>query len=1008
MKNLKRILSLVLASVMVMGMMVVGASAAFNDQAEINPVNVNAVNTMVSLKIISGKEGNQFDPKGNVTRAEMATMIAMALNGGNADFRGTTTTGFTDVDGVKHWAAKFIKYCVDQGILSGVGGGKFNPDANVTAQEAATMVLTAMGYKKQMLASETSDWAAKINLKAEQRKLYDDTAITDYTETIDRETAAQMIFNGITVGTPEISDQYNTTTGEHMYTVVKEASQPSILTSAFKAKMEYAILAGSSYNANNGKFTYTMSTAGVTVDPLVATNGTYTLVSDIDVSDLFQQKIKIIYSDSRTNAVDEKTTVIGITSVSDCVLSQGVVGDMDVNANRKTIDGFGTTNGTGSVPTYAFNGGTTTANDWDEYKLIDNNDDGKADCIVAYAVSVAQVRGVTSSWLTTSVGRFAFDANTIASGLTEGDWITVKPAIKVDNVIEALEPIENVTATAQTKDGIYTIGGEAYASSGNEPTGEELSSVKLGSAYNLVAVNGYIFSAVEYEESTAAAVKDVVLVTKAATAIKNVDNTTVSGTTAYHEVIIMGADGKTQIVKVSQVDTKTAGTLENVANDNLVEEGNIYTYKTTTDGYYKLTGVAGTGTPKAWEGYDEQTLAANTTVAGGKTSTGVRFRDNALVYVVAPKIVDEDGNGTFYAVTGAEINKWDEKNGTKLAASVAYTKTSSGFPYAELALLVLDNSVTTWPGTAASSQKFGYLTANTIAVYDAATKTDVAQLTIWNGEETVTRTATLGNDASEAQVKGSDTETALATLPKGTLIAYKENEDGKLAELKILTMGHDLDATTITEAVPGAVTAYDPARPNDIQIMPTQTKSGDATELANVSEYDLENTVVIYIDDAKKTGTTGSIQMAMKDDAKDYVNNVYAVVAQSNGGTAGDTLVALFVDVNNEIAKQIPTKKITTKIVNENENAGKYTVKISGDGKEGEKIIVTVTQTAAAKAGTVDTVKLTGATFTVTDPKNGSISSDTIDFEGKTQASFQFTMGTDAVEVVLTVTNADA
>ena len=71
MRNLKRTLSLALASVMLVGMMSVGASAVnasdFTDADEI--VNKDAVSTMTALGIINGKEdGSYFDPTGNVTR----------------------------------------------------------------------------------------------------------------------------------------------------------------------------------------------------------------------------------------------------------------------------------------------------------------------------------------------------------------------------------------------------------------------------------------------------------------------------------------------------------------------------------------------------------------------------------------------------------------------------------------------------------------------------------------------------------------------------------------------------------------------------------------------------------------------------------------------------------------------------------------------------------------------------------------------------------------------------
>ena len=79
MRNLKRTLSLALAAIMLIGMMVVSASAAgfddFSDKDEI--VNKDAVSMLTTLGVINGKEdGSYFDPTGNVTRAEMAKILS--------------------------------------------------------------------------------------------------------------------------------------------------------------------------------------------------------------------------------------------------------------------------------------------------------------------------------------------------------------------------------------------------------------------------------------------------------------------------------------------------------------------------------------------------------------------------------------------------------------------------------------------------------------------------------------------------------------------------------------------------------------------------------------------------------------------------------------------------------------------------------------------------------------------------------------------------------------------
>ena len=76
MRNLKRALSLALASVMLLGMMVVGSSAKgiddFTDKAEI--VNQDAVAVTSAIGMFEGYEDGSFGPENVVTLAEMAVI----------------------------------------------------------------------------------------------------------------------------------------------------------------------------------------------------------------------------------------------------------------------------------------------------------------------------------------------------------------------------------------------------------------------------------------------------------------------------------------------------------------------------------------------------------------------------------------------------------------------------------------------------------------------------------------------------------------------------------------------------------------------------------------------------------------------------------------------------------------------------------------------------------------------------------------------------------------------
>mgnify|MGYP002560270028 CR=1 FL=1 len=143
MRNLKRALSLVMAAAMLIGMMAVSASAAdnyedFTDKDEI--VNTEAVATMVSLGVFNGKEdGSYFDPTGIVTRAEMAKIIAVSLNGGKDPVLGSgaATTQFSDTKG--NWAEAYIAWAKDKGIVEGVSATEFDPEAPITREQMATI-----------------------------------------------------------------------------------------------------------------------------------------------------------------------------------------------------------------------------------------------------------------------------------------------------------------------------------------------------------------------------------------------------------------------------------------------------------------------------------------------------------------------------------------------------------------------------------------------------------------------------------------------------------------------------------------------------------------------------------------------------------------------------------------------------------------------------------------------------------------------------------------------------
>jgi homoserine acetyltransferase len=133
MKNLKKALSMVLASAMLFGMMVVGTGAAHTDvTAEHNKEAIEVVST---VGIMGANE--EFNPDAKITRNEMAVVMVNMLGLDAKEFAGAST--FTDGDN-KHWAAREIAIVQDLGWIEGYPNNTFKPDDTLTRAEMVTMI----------------------------------------------------------------------------------------------------------------------------------------------------------------------------------------------------------------------------------------------------------------------------------------------------------------------------------------------------------------------------------------------------------------------------------------------------------------------------------------------------------------------------------------------------------------------------------------------------------------------------------------------------------------------------------------------------------------------------------------------------------------------------------------------------------------------------------------------------------------------------------------------------
>ena len=204
----KKVLSLVLCVAVMLSVMVMGAGAAFSDQDKIE--NTEAVNMCTALNIIGGYPDGSYKPEGNIKRSEITKMICVALNGGKEPNVSTNTTPtFSDVRGTNAaWAEGYIESCVAQGIVSGVGGGRFSPNGNVTGSQLAKMLLVSLGYNAVTEGYQDSDaWTVNVNTDAVNAGIYKELEDVDMSAALTREQAAQMAFNAMKATLVEYEDK---------------------------------------------------------------------------------------------------------------------------------------------------------------------------------------------------------------------------------------------------------------------------------------------------------------------------------------------------------------------------------------------------------------------------------------------------------------------------------------------------------------------------------------------------------------------------------------------------------------------------------------------------------------------------------------------------------------------------------------------------------------------------------------------------------------------------------
>ncbi len=889
MRNLKKVLALVLTLALALS---VAAGAAFTDQKQIK--NTEAVDACVALNIIGGYPDGSYKPEGNITRAEFCKMLCVALNGGKEPNLGTSTTPiFNDVrtSANSSWAEKYIEACYVQGIVSGIGGGQFNPNGSVTGTEAAKMLLIALGYKSENEGFTGASWAVNVNVKATAKGLYEGIESMDATKALTRDNAAQMVWNALNAYEVEYKTTLVTENGQLSSQITCEDKlvqgidgfvKITLLEDKYEAVTEKGILTGVEFNDNDD--TYTTTVSGIDEPSFDASK---------DYSELMGQQVKVMYTEDNKS---KDITLLGIYPTEKNKTVTALGDDMDYSdTNKVEINDkdyklasdieIVAPNGEAISGAKILDGTSVAATSYYQYTLVDNNNDKTYEYAVVTPFAVAQIDYLTASKLTlstvggTSLSPVAFDLKdddvTLYKDAAEDDYVVVVPAkytVDAYTLVTKADIVSGKVAATKTDDNSKVtdvkVDGTWYSLADKNAPGD---TIKLNDSYDFAVVNGFVFNA-EKTKGTVSA-ENVVYVEKCGALSGGIadgvqakvwfsDGTTktvtVTGYTAGPNDSLTVGDSY-DIVKT--VSTGATDEISNTAAADLIAAGTLFTYSEKNGEYtlepvYDKTTVSGTSYDNMGS-YDKfLSTSSSTSIKDGKVAVNkARFADDAVIFVN-----DKDG---VKIVTGKTVNNWKE---TTVTGVYGLADKSSGVYYIAVGLITMD---TTAKSDAAA---YGFITSSISSSKEDGTT--YYNFTMWNGTESV-------------DVKVDSADVSKSTLVKYGFVSFDWEDEAAFeadgTNLKVYTASNN--ATAITAFVTD----------DSISFAKAATTEGGKTTIV---DYDFADTYfVIGVDTKKGEGSTAKLATAKdapENDQQYCANAVYFLVPD------GDKQVveAVFIDVN--------------------------------------------------------------------------------------------------------------
>ena len=472
MRNLKRVLSLALALVMVLGMMVITTSAAdFTDADEIK--YEESVKVMSEIGIIKGMGDGTFAPKGELTRAQAAKILAYVMLGDEAEnYLTGSAVAFTDVK--DHWAAKYITFCKNAKVIDGMGDGTFNPEGKLTVVAFAKLLLAAIEAEGTFTGDGWEENVKNAFNKVPELKA---TGIKVSTNNITREEACELALAAMMAG-ETYSNGYYIEGYEAEFGYCDSYADAYIMAKAMELT-NFTVKLHKDTRDSLLEDVYGVKYIAEDVDawgrPGVGYEKT---VGGKKVVDLFFVNEGIVF-EGYQNGTDGVYAINAELEAAGVVLAYDEESQYPQNGYFVAEDGKTTYKPTVTVITDGKVGSATLTTTYDIAKLTNSKDDVVMEVYVAdgeitdivviethAAIALNQVKANAAKEIKASVELDGIVYET--EELEEGDvvlftkvWNAKKNAYAVASIVKEVEPFVGVL-TAYTNKNVFTVNGENY------------------------------------------------------------------------------------------------------------------------------------------------------------------------------------------------------------------------------------------------------------------------------------------------------------------------------------------------------------------------------------------------------------------------------------------------------------------------------------------------------------------------------------------------------------------